>query len=279
MPRIPTRNRRPLDGGPMPYDDEHQPVKRKRATPECAPPGIAGRVCDGLSWRRSNPSASNPPRQFGAFPHASKNSWCGARRTLACASDPKLHFTLNHYRLGSNDPSRRPLVPTRSTDHTSCSLREGFVACRRRYGADRDGNDVTQFEFTASPPYIHHGPPLRDRFPREKRSVPNEPIQPHFRPQERGFAISRIASSGFVCPLPRGFAGSGKRSRSMRIFCAVETRCSVDRCLDFRRRRASDKSDADASGLARNPRTACACIVPYGCGCRLFAPARVAVGR
>ena len=97
MPRILTRKRRPLDGGPMPYDEEHQPVKRTRATPECDPPGIAGRVCDGLSWRRSNPSASNPHRQFGAFPHAFKNSNIGARRTLACASDPKLHFTLNHY--------------------------------------------------------------------------------------------------------------------------------------------------------------------------------------
>ena len=100
MLRILTRKRRPLDGGPMPYDDEHQPVKRKRATQECDPPGIAGRVCDppnGGSWRRSNPSASNPHRQFGAFPNAFKNSNIGARRTLACASDPKLHFTLNHY--------------------------------------------------------------------------------------------------------------------------------------------------------------------------------------
>src|SRR3990172_3155896 len=77
--------------------DQHQPVKRKRATPECDPPGITDRVCDGLSRRRSNPSASNPHRQFGAFPHASKNSSNGARRTLACASEPRLHFTLNHY--------------------------------------------------------------------------------------------------------------------------------------------------------------------------------------
>jgi hypothetical protein len=41
------------------------------------------------------PPASNPFRQFGAFPHASKNSCIGARRTLACARDPKLQFTLN----------------------------------------------------------------------------------------------------------------------------------------------------------------------------------------
>ena len=178
-----------------------------------------------------------------------------------------------------SDSARRSLRPTRSTDHTSCSLREGFVACRRRYGADRDADDVTRFEFAAFPSRIHHAPLLRDRFPREKRGMQNEPIQPHFRPQERSFAISRRASFGFVCPLPRGFAGSGKRSRAMRIFCAVEMRHGTDGYLDFRRRCASDKSDADASGLARNPRTACACIVPYGCGCRLFAPARVAVGR
>ena len=84
----------------MPNDDRDQPVKRKRATQECDPPGIAGRVCDGLSRRRRKPSASCPHRQFGAFPHASKNSTIGARRTLACAGDPKLHFTLNHYNNG-----------------------------------------------------------------------------------------------------------------------------------------------------------------------------------
>ncbi len=154
------------------------------------------------------------------------------------------------------------------------------MACRRRYGADRDADDVTRFQFTASPPYTHDGPSLRGRSPRENlRSIQNEPIQPHFRPQERGFAISRRASFGFVCPLSRGFAGSGKRSRTMRIFCAVEMRQSTGGHLDFRRRRASDKWDADVSGLARNPRTACACIVRYRCGCRLFAPSRVAVGR
>jgi len=92
------RGFRQLDGELMPSDDRHEPVKRKRATQECDPPGIAGGVCDGLSWRRSNPSASYPFRQFGAFPHASKNSGIGARRTLACASDPRLRFTLNHYR-------------------------------------------------------------------------------------------------------------------------------------------------------------------------------------
>ena len=88
---------RPLDGGTMSHDDRDQPVKRTRATQECDPPGITGRVCDGLSWRRSDPSASNPRPQFGAFSHASKNSCIGARRTLACGSGPELHFTLNHY--------------------------------------------------------------------------------------------------------------------------------------------------------------------------------------
>ena len=72
----------------MPYNDEPQPVKRTRATPECDPPGIAGRVCDGLSWRRSDPSAANPHRQFGAFPPAFKNSNIGVPRTLASAGDP-----------------------------------------------------------------------------------------------------------------------------------------------------------------------------------------------
>jgi len=108
MPRILTRKRRPLDGGQMRNDDRDQPVKRTRATPECDPPGIAGRVCDGLSWRRSNPSASNPHRQFGAFPHAFKNSNIGARRTLACASDPKLHFRLKQHMSMCTAPRRRP---------------------------------------------------------------------------------------------------------------------------------------------------------------------------
>ena len=81
----------------MSHDDRDQPVKRKRATQECDPPGITGRVCDGLSWRRSDPSASNPRPQFGAFSHASKNSCIGVRRTLACGSEPELRFTLNHY--------------------------------------------------------------------------------------------------------------------------------------------------------------------------------------
>ena len=86
----------------MRYDDQYQPVKRKRATQACDPPGITG----GVGYPRSGcrrkfggaeQEAPLPTLPFGAFLHASKNSTCGARRTLANASAPKLHFTLNHY--------------------------------------------------------------------------------------------------------------------------------------------------------------------------------------
>jgi len=109
----------------MSHDDRDQPVKRTRATQECDPPGITGRVCDGLSWRRSDPSASNPRSQFGAFSHASKNSCIGARRTLACGSGPELHFTLNHYTItdsgvgtrgSSNFASPAPATPRGTCD-------------------------------------------------------------------------------------------------------------------------------------------------------------------
>ena len=66
-----------VDGGVI---DDHQPVKRKRATQECDPPGIAGRVYDGLSWGRSQPTAANPQRQFGVIPQATQNSSLGGRR-------------------------------------------------------------------------------------------------------------------------------------------------------------------------------------------------------
>src|SRR3990167_3967117 len=48
----PRRRFKRLDGDAMPSDDGHEPVKRKPATQECDPPGITGRVCDGLSRRR-----------------------------------------------------------------------------------------------------------------------------------------------------------------------------------------------------------------------------------
>ena len=82
----------------MRNDDRDQPVKRKRATPECAPPGITGRVCDGRKFGGAEQEAPLPTLPFGAFPHASKNTCIGVRRTLACGSEPELHFTLNHYR-------------------------------------------------------------------------------------------------------------------------------------------------------------------------------------
>ena len=82
----------------MRNDDRHQPVKRTRATQECAPPGITGGVCDGRKFGGAEQEAPLPTLPFGAFPHASKNSCIGVRRTLACGSEPELHFTLNHYR-------------------------------------------------------------------------------------------------------------------------------------------------------------------------------------
>jgi len=115
----------------MPNDDRDQPVKRKRATQECDPPGIAGRVCDGLSRRRRKPSASCPHRQFGALPHASKNSTIGARRTLACASDPKLHFTLNHYNsIDSHGQSHKVVYQTARTDLVALA-KPGLLTARK----------------------------------------------------------------------------------------------------------------------------------------------------
>ena len=81
----------------MRNDDRHQPVKRKRATQECAPPGITGGVCNGRKFGGAEQEAPLPTLPFGAFPHASKNSCIGVRRTLACGSEPELRFTLNHY--------------------------------------------------------------------------------------------------------------------------------------------------------------------------------------
>jgi len=119
----------------MPSDDRQESVKPKRATQECDPPGIAGRVgyprsgC-ALSRRRKLHSAFNPRRQFGAFPQASKNSKIGARRTLAWASDPKLHFTLNHY-------TRKP-IPVHQT--TCDGERVGGASDYIIIGHDRDTN-------------------------------------------------------------------------------------------------------------------------------------------
>ena len=81
----------------MRHDDLCQPVKRKRATQECDPPGIAGRVCDGRKFGGVEQGAPLPTLPFAAFSQASINSCIGARQTPACASDPKLHFMLTHY--------------------------------------------------------------------------------------------------------------------------------------------------------------------------------------
>ena len=103
-------NRKRLDGESMEYDDQQQPVKRKRATQECDPPGIAGRVCDGRKFGGAEQEAPLPTLPFGAFPQASKNSTYEMRRILANGGDPKLHFTLNHYR-GRTERRRRANRP------------------------------------------------------------------------------------------------------------------------------------------------------------------------
>jgi len=79
--------------------DSFHPAKRKRALRERNPPGIAGRVCEGMSCGRRDTLSSPPPilkrMTFWSIPHALENS----NQSVAYSRTPVVGFTLNQDKI------------------------------------------------------------------------------------------------------------------------------------------------------------------------------------